>query len=291
MEAYWTAKEALFQWPGLQSAVMNIDDPQGARLAAKLVAQGLDVWTCSRQGPARLQARQIDNSEGIAFEVIEGSQVRSLRTALIGDYNIDNLLGVMGCLRALGISLDEAVQSCTFLTPVPGRMQRVAKLKTDVPLTVVDYAHTPDAIEKALVALRSMAQQRGGRLWCLLGCGGDRDPGKRPLMAAAAQAHADGVFLTSDNPRSESPQSILDDMRKGLKHFDNVTIESDRVLAIHAVIDGAQDQDVVLVAGKGHETYQEIMGVRHPFSDAEIVQSALQRRAARLTAAEQRVKA
>lgn len=291
MDAYWTAKEALFQWPGLQSAVMNIDDPQGARLAAKLAAQGLEVWTCSRQGPARLQARPIDNSEGIAFEVIEGSQVRSLRTALIGDYNIDNLLGVMGCLRALGISLDEAVQSCTFLTPVPGRMQRVAKLKTDVPLTVVDYAHTPDAIEKALVALRSMAQQRGGRLWCLLGCGGDRDPGKRPLMAAAAQTHADGVFLTSDNPRSESPQSILDDMRKGLKHFDNVTIESDRVLAIHAVIDGAQDQDVVLVAGKGHETYQEIMGVRHPFSDAEIVQSALQRRAARLTAAEQRVKA
>ena len=116
----------------------GIDDPQGARLAAKLVAQGLDVWTCSRQGPARLQARPIDNSEGIAFEVIEGSQVRSLRTALIGDYNIDNLLGVMGCLRALGISLDEAVQSCTFFSPQTGRKQRDSKLNNQLHIKMLD---------------------------------------------------------------------------------------------------------------------------------------------------------
>ena len=155
------------------------------------------------------------------------------------------------------------------VTPVPGRMQRIAKLKTDVPLTVVDYAHTPDAIEKALLALRPMARQRGGRLWCLLGCGGDRDPGKRPLMAAVAQTCADGLFLTSDNPRSESPQAILDDMSKGLRHFQNVTIESDRALAIHAVIDGAQDHDVVLIAGKGHEAGQTIGSTVYPFDDVE----------------------
>jgi UDP-N-acetylmuramyl-tripeptide synthetase len=283
MDAYWSAKEALFNWPGLQSAVINVDDPQGARLAKQLLARGLDVWSCSRRGAARLQARQLDSAEGMAFDVIEGDQVIALRTGLIGDYNMDNLLGVIGSLRALGFALADAVQACTYLTAVPGRMQRVATLKTDAPMTVVDYAHTPDAIEKALSALRSLAQQRGGRLWCLLGCGGDRDPDKRPLMAAAAEAFADAVVLTSDNPRSESPQAIVAAMVQGLQHPEKVTIDTDRASAIHALIDQADSQDVVLVAGKGHETYQEIQGVRHAFSDVEHVQAALQRRAARLS--------
>ena len=283
MDAYWSAKEALFNWPGLQSAVINVDDPQGARLAKQMLTRGLDVWSCSRRGAARLQARQLDSAEGMAFEVIEGDQVIALRTGLIGDYNMDNLLGVIGSLRALGFALADAVQACTYLTAVPGRMQRVATLKTDAPMTVVDYAHTPDAIEKALSALRSLAQQRGGRLWCLLGCGGDRDPGKRPRMAAAAEAFADAVVLTSDNPRSESPQAIVAAMVQGLQHPEKVTIDTDRASAIHALIDQADSQDVVLVAGKGHETYQEIQGVRHAFSDVEHVQAALQRRAARLS--------
>ena len=283
MDAYWLAKEALFNWPGLQSAVINVDDPQGARLAKQMLTRGLDVWSCSRRGAARLQARQLDSAEGMAFDVIEGDQVIALRTALIGDYNMDNLLGVIGSLRALGFALADAVQACTYLTAVPGRMQRVATLKTDAPMTVVDYAHTPDAIEKALSALRSLAQQRGGRLWCLLGCGGDRDPGKRPRMAAAAEAFADAVVLTSDNPRSESPQAIVAAMVQGLQHPEKVTIDTDRASAIHALIDQADSHDVVLVAGKGHETYQEIQGVRHAFSDVEHVQAALQRRAARLS--------
>jgi len=283
MDAYWSAKEALFNWPGLQSAVINVDDPQGARLAKQMLTRGLDVWSCSRRGAARLQARQLDSAEGMAFEVIEGDQVIALRTGLIGDYNMDNLLGVIGSLRALGFALADAVQACTYLTAVPGRMQRVATLTTDAPMTVVDYAHTPDAIEKALSALRSLAQQRGGRLWCLLGCGGDRDPGKRPRMAAAAEAFADAVVLTSDNPRSESPQAIVAAMVQGLQHPEKVTIDTDRASAIHALIDQADSHDVVLVAGKGHETYQEIQGVRHAFSDVEHVQAALQRRAARLS--------
>jgi UDP-N-acetylmuramyl-tripeptide synthetase len=291
MDAYWSAKEALFNWPGLQSAVINVDDPQGARLAKQMLTRGLDVWSCSRRGAARLQARQLDSAEGMAFDVIEGDQVIALRTGLIGDYNMDNLLGVIGSLRALGFALADAVQACTYLTAVPGRMQRVATLKTDAPMTVVDYAHTPDAIEKALGALRSLAQQRGGRLWCLLGCGGDRDPGKRPLMAAAAETFADAVVLTSDNPRSESPQAIVAAMVQGLQHPEKVTIDTDRASAIHALIDQADSQDVVLVAGKGHETYQEIQGVRHAFSDVEYVQAALQRRAARLSHTGQEAKA
>lgn len=291
MAAYWAAKEALFGWPGLQHAVIHVDDPQGARLAERLQARGMDVWSCSRRGAARLQARQIDSAEGIAFQVFEGERVASLHTGLMGDYNIDNLLGVIGSLRALGVSLEDAVQSCTHLTAVPGRMQRVGGLKADAPMVVVDYAHTPDAIEKALAALRSLATQRGGRLWCLLGCGGDRDPGKRPLMAAAAETHADAVVLTSDNPRTESPQAILADMVKGLQQAAQVTIESDRAVAIQTLVDRADAKDVVLVAGKGHETYQEIQGVRHAFSDVEQVQTALQRRAARLSQVSQGVQA
>ena len=279
MDAYWAAKAALFSWPGLQAAVINIDDPQGALLAQQLQTQGLDVWTCSRQGTARLQARPLPSTEGLSFEVSLAGQTFTLQTDLIGDYNIDNLLGVMGAVCALGHSLQDAVQACAYLTAVPGRMQRVAALKTDAPLSVVDYAHTPDAIEKALSALRALADQRAGRLWCLLGCGGDRDPGKRPLMAAAAEAGADHVVLTSDNPRTESPEAILAAMAQGLKRVDQATRMVDRASAIAWVMAQAQDEDVVLVAGKGHETYQEIQGLRQPFSDVEQVQQALQRRA------------
>ncbi len=292
MDAYWAAKADLFRWPGLQAAVVNVDDPRGASLASTLKAQGLDTWSCSRQGAAaRLQARQIDSDDGLAFEVTEGDQRKTLRTGLLGDYNIDNLLAVIGSLRALGYALDDAVQSCTYLTAVPGRMQRVASLKVDAPMAVVDYAHTPDAVEKALMSLRALAQARGGRLWCLLGCGGDRDAGKRPLMAAAAQAHADQVVLTSDNPRSESPQAILADMLRGLSATENVLVEVDRAEAIRLLMARAGAQDVVLVAGKGHETYQEIQGVRHAFSDVEHVQAALLRRAANPCSSAQEVKA
>lgn len=287
MEAYWAAKERLFNWDGLQSAVINVDDPFGARLAAQLQARGLEVWTCSRHGKARLQARQMQSAVGIAFEVIALEQTVKLETGLIGEYNIDNLLGVIGTVCALGFSLEEAVQACTYLTAVPGRMQRVSTLKNDEPLAVVDYAHTPDAIDKALKALRPLAQQRGGRLWCVIGCGGDRDPGKRPQMAAAAQAQADKLVLTSDNPRSEDPQAIMAAMVLGLKPCDSVQLEVDRASAIGCAIDQADSKDVVLVAGKGHETYQEIVGVRHPFSDVVQVQEALQRRAAHTSPAVQ----
>jgi UDP-N-acetylmuramoyl-L-alanyl-D-glutamate--2,6-diaminopimelate ligase len=293
MASYWSAKAALFGWSGLQAAVINIDDAQGAVLAAQLQGASLDVWTCSkhatRNAPARLQARKLSSADGLAFDVIEGNVVQTLRTGLMGDYNIDNLLGVIGSLRALGFDLAQAVLACTHLTAVPGRMQRVSvdmdrtaapHCDSDLPLVVVDYAHTPDAISHALTALRSQAAERGGRLWCVLGCGGDRDASKRPLMAAAAEAVADQVVLTSDNPRSEPPEAILAAMIAGLQRPQQAHIQVDRAAAIGQTLAQVAAQDVVLVAGKGHETAQEIMGVRHPFSDEAHVRIALQQRAA-----------
>ena len=286
MDRYWSAKVALFAWPGLQSAVINIDDAQGALLAQQLQGGSLDVWTCSRRGAARLQARALASGQGLAFEVIEGDAVQALHTGLMGDYNMDNLLGVIGSLRALGFDLAQAVQACAHLTAVPGRMERVtfdlsgAQADVESPLVVVDYAHTSDAITQALAALRAQAQARGGRLWCVLGCGGDRDARKRPLMAAAAEAGADHVVLTSDNPRSESPEAIVDAMVEGLVSPQAAHIQLDRAAAIAQAVQQAQAQDVVLVAGKGHECEQEIMGVRHPFSDVAQARLALQQRAA-----------
>ena len=285
MARYWSAKAALFAWPGLQSVVINIDDAQGAMLAQQLQGGPLDVWSCSRTGPARLQARVLSSGQGLAFEVVEGQAVQTLYTGLIGDYNMDNLLGVIGSLRALGFDLTQAVQACGQLTAVPGRMERVpldllGAQFDDSPLVVVDYAHTPDAITQALAALRSQAALRGGRLWCVLGCGGDRDASKRPLMAAAAEAAADQVVLTSDNPRTESPEAIVAAMVQGLSRPTWARIQLDRAQAIAEAVAQAGAQDVVLVAGKGHESEQEIMGVRRPFSDVAQARAALQQRAA-----------
>ena len=277
MAAYWDAKRALFGWEGLRAAVINIDDAQGARLAQELGSTALDVWTCSRRGAARLQARLQPSLRGLSFEVIEGAERLHLDTALIGDYNVDNLLGVIAALRSVGIPLAQAVQACQHLSAVPGRMERVG-LDATGPLALVDYAHTPDAVTQALSALQSLARQRAGQLWCVLGCGGDRDPGKRPLMAAAAEALADHVVLTSDNPRSESPQAILEQMAAGLADPARAQVVVDRAEAIALAVALAQPQDVVLVAGKGHEDYQDVQGVRHPFSDAQQLQRALQSR-------------
>ena len=280
MARYWQAKEALFHWAGLQAAVINVDDPQGAQLAQTLQAGPLDVWTCSRQGPARLQARILPSENGMTLQVQEGAEVHAVQTALIGDYNADNLLGVIGTLRALGHDLALAVQACGHLSAVPGRMQRVASPEGDAgqPLVVVDYAHTPDALAQALGALRSQAQVRGGRLWCVFGCGGDRDVRKRPLMAAAAEVAADQLVLTSDNPRTESPEAIVAAMLAGLQRPSQALVQLDRAQAIATAVGQAAAPDVVLIAGKGHESAQEIMGIRHPFSDVVQAQSALQSR-------------
>ena len=284
MDAYWKAKAELFDWPGLRSAVINIDDPRGLDLHERLHEGPLDLWSVSCRGEARLRALEIGYApEGLAFVVAEGAQRVPLRTRLIGEYNVSNLLGVIGMMRALGVPLAQAVAACAGLLPVPGRMERLAE--PGKPLVAVDYAHTPDALEKALQALRPLARERGGALWCVFGCGGDRDPVKRPLMAAVAEKDADHVLVTSDNPRGEKPEAIIAQVLLGLSHADVVEVESDRARAIARAIAGAAPRDVVLVAGKGHEDYQEVAGVKHPFSDQAHARAALRRYARREGAA------
>lgn len=273
MEAYWQAKADLFDWPDLQGAVLNLDDPKGVELQAKLQGR-LDVWTYSCERPARLQARDIGYSaEGLRFQVAEGQEQHTLQTKLIGQYNVANLLGVLGIMRALGVPLADAVAACADLLPVPGRMERLNE--PGKPLVAVDYAHTPDALEKGLQALRPLARQRGGRLWCVFGCGGDRDPTKRPLMAAVAEREADRVVVTSDNPRSEKPDAIIAQVVQGLKRPGAAQVEPDRARAIAQSVATAAGEDVILLAGKGHEDYQEIAGVKHPFSDQAHATAAL----------------
>ena len=278
MDAYWRAKTRLFAWPGLKAAVINIDDPKGQELLQSLDAHTLDIWSVSCERPARLQACNIViDGDGLAFDVVEEQQRGHLATGLIGPYNVANLLGVIAAMRTLGVPLAQCLRACASLRPVPGRMQRVHA--PGMPLVAIDYAHTPDALDKALAALRPLAEQRGGRLWCVFGCGGNRDPGKRAPMGAAARA-ADQVVVTSDNPRREDPQTIIAQILPALAGHPGVHAQADRGQAIALAVADARAADVVLVAGKGHEDYQEVDGQRRPFSDLAQVNAALQRRAA-----------
>ena len=279
MDRYWQAKRALFGWPGLAAAVVNLDDAKGAVLARELRDTALDLWTYSTRIKARLRARAVGYTRGgLCFEVHEGAAMVRVATALIGDYNVANLLAVIGGLRALGHGLPAIAMAMSALTPVPGRMQRVAAARPG-PEVVVDYAHTPDALEKALAALQPFATERGGALVCVFGCGGNRDAGKRPLMGAIAQRLAQRVVLTSDNPRGENPAFILLQIVAGLQGSqERVKVIEDRAKAIREAVRDAGANDVILVAGKGHEDYQEVAGVKRPFSDLEHARAALEQR-------------
>lgn len=282
MEAYWLAKRALFDWPGLKAAVINQDDPLGHTLADHARARHLAVWTYGLHGPVRLLAQDIVyEAQGVRFTVVERSESlhdvvdqAEVHAPVIGDFNVANLLAVLGALRALDISLQDAAQACSGLQAVPGRMQLVPA-DAEQPLVLVDYAHTPDALLKALETLRPVADDRGGRLWCVFGCGGDRDPIKRPMMGAVAEQYADQVVLTSDNPRSEAPSFILSQILAGIAGRAGVDVIDDRREAIRYAVDAATSTDVVLIAGKGHETTQEIAGVKTPFSDVDEAAAAL----------------
>ncbi len=279
MEDYWRAKESLFTWPGLQSAVVNIDDAKGVELSKKLTSGGIDVWTVSCTEPARIQAHAVkQGSQSLTFDLVEGQEYYPVSAATIGLFNVSNLLCVAGALRALGVSLKDAAQSCSNLPTVPGRLNSIAVF--DAPLVIVDYAHTPDALEKVLLALRPVGRARQGQLWCIFGCGGDRDTSKRALMGAAAQKNADQVVVTSDNPRSESAAAIIRQIASGLVAGKAVRLQPDRAKAIAETIASAGSNDVVLIAGKGHEDYQEISGIRYPFVDLSHAQAALDARTA-----------
>ncbi len=283
MAAYWAAKRALFDWPGLKAASINIDDESGAALAQELAGGALDVWTVSLHGPARLRAEGLRyEGGGLVFEAVEGPARATVRSTLVGEFNANNLLVVIGGLRALGVPLADAARAAAQATSVPGRLQQVQGAGLAV---VVDYAHTPDALEKVIAALRPLAAARNGRLWCVFGCGGNRDATKRPLMGAIAARGADHVVITSDNPRDEVPAHILAQILAGVTGHDEVDVIEDRREAIHGAVREARAGDVILLAGKGHEDYQEIAGVKRPFSDLAEAEAALRERESREGAA------
>jgi UDP-N-acetylmuramoyl-L-alanyl-D-glutamate--2,6-diaminopimelate ligase len=277
MQAYWQAKQSLFEWPGLATAVINWDDPKGQALCEMLASTPVQVWTVSMHSTqANVYARHVrTTAQGMEFEVVCGEQSQSVSSQCVGEFNVMNMLGVMAVLCQAGHRLSAVVDACHALQPVPGRMQTWGRVGT--PAVVVDYAHTPDAVAKALQALRPWAHARGGRLYCVLGSGGDRDSSKRAPMGRSAEAHADQVCLTSDNPRSEDPQHIVQQMLAGMTQPHKAIQQLDRAKAISDSIAQAQAADVVLVAGKGHETYQEVQGQKLPFSDSDHVVLALQR--------------
>lgn len=274
MEAYAEAKAKLFRWPRLRTAIINLDDEFGRRLMRETTAMrvlGYAIGEQRRDFSALIRAENlVDTPFGQRFSLVLPNGRATVDTALVGRYNISNLLAVAGVLHDAGMQAVDVARRLSELTPPPGRMERVGG--NGEPLVIVDYAHTPDALENALSALRGVVASRGGRLCVVFGCGGDRDPGKRPQMGLAAERLADRVIVTSDNPRGEQPQAIVDAIVAGMTHAD---VEIDRGAAIRRAVAEADERDVILLAGKGHESYQEIAGVRYPFSDVEQASAAL----------------
>jgi UDP-N-acetylmuramyl-tripeptide synthetase len=272
LAAYAEAKARLFDAPGLEAAVINLDDPFGVQLAKRLAARRVRTIGYSLSGVPASEFISVSKLEGQKVEIKSSWGSAAVSIPQLGRFNVANALGVLGCVLAKGIDFEEGVSLLETLPPVAGRMQKIG----DHPLVVVDYAHTPDALDKVLSALKPVAQARGGRLVAVLGAGGDRDADKRPLMGAIVSRLADRVVLTSDNPRSEDPAAIIAAIRRGVAG--ECVIEPDREAAIVSAIDASAAADVVLVAGKGHEEYQEIAGKRLPFSDAKVAAAALGRR-------------
>ncbi|RKP48508.1 UDP-N-acetylmuramoyl-L-alanyl-D-glutamate--2,6-diaminopimelate ligase [Pararobbsia silviterrae] len=296
LDAYEAAKARLFDWPGLKAAVINRDDPAGVRLLASLpagvraIAYGIGSWDAhdvvratgaGDAAFASLVATDIRaTARGTAFHLESDWGAADLEVATLGAFNVDNLLAVLGALLASDVPFDAALAQIAKVESVPGRMQRIGgKTAADEPLVVIDYAHTPDALDKTLDALRPVAQVRGGRLVCVFGCGGDRDAGKRPKMGAIAERRADQIVITSDNPRSEAPAAIIDQIAAGMSDPARARKIEDRASAILQAIRAAAREDVVVIAGKGHEATQEIMGRKRAFSDLDHARLALSARA------------
>lgn len=274
MQTYGAAKEKLFIWPTLETVVVNLDDAFGACLIADVATKVRRIGVSSRgHTGAVLTAENLAlTPNGVRFELVEAGVRHAVVSPLLGRFNIDNLLAVAGTLRALQWTLTEVAEMLPQLSPVGGRMSRVGG-RAGKPLIVIDYAHTPDALQQALASLRAHTQ---GRLTCVFGCGGERDRGKRPQMAAVAESGADRVVVTDDNPRNEAGDAIIADIVAGFAHPHAVTIERDRAQAITLALENADADDVILVAGKGHETYQEVAGVHYDFDDLSVARALLE---------------
>jgi UDP-N-acetylmuramoyl-L-alanyl-D-glutamate--2,6-diaminopimelate ligase len=293
MGEYAEAKAKLFQFPQLKNAIINFDDVFGRELAMKLLAvDGPQVWGYALSSNAfagfekfgdRLKRVYTENTlfTTAGYESQFNCHelgASTVQLAVLGEFNLSNCLAVWAVLLAQGLSPSEASKRMNKLSAVPGRMELIRLNKTqrtEGPLIVVDYAHTPDALTKALNALRPIANQRNGKVWCVFGCGGDRDSGKRPQMGHAAQELADHIVITSDNPRSEDPSVIIAMIQAGMSgDLSNVQALPDRAAAIMAAVRHADIRDIVLVAGKGHESTQEIGGKKFDFSDQEHIRLA-----------------
>jgi len=274
MAAYGAAKAKLFAWPGLRFGVINADDPFGQSLIDAARSRGRKVLTYGFGAADIVGTHLAASSTGLAFAVETPWGKGEIHTRLVGAFNAANLLGVLGVLLVSGAALEPTIGFLAEVEAPPGRMQRLGG--QGAPLVVIDYAHTPDALDKVLTSLRP-AVAVGGELVCVFGCGGDRDRGKRPEMGRVAARLADRVVVTSDNPRSEEPCAITSDIVHGIRETGNrrYAVEIDRAAAIATAIAEARVGDVVLLAGKGHEPYQETAGVRQPFLDADHAARAL----------------
>ncbi|WP_368865561.1 UDP-N-acetylmuramoyl-L-alanyl-D-glutamate--2,6-diaminopimelate ligase [Stenotrophomonas maltophilia] len=282
MASYGAAKARLFHRPGLKAAVINLDDAFGRQLFADLPAGVLPIGLSSRDTDGAVvlaDALQLDG-RGIAFDLVIEGQRAAVRSPLLGRFNVDNLLAVAGTLHAQGQSLPRIAEVLSALQPIRGRMNRLGG-EQGLPTVVIDYAHTPDALEQALDSLHGHLQ---GTLFCVFGCGGERDTGKRPQMAAIAERLANQVIVTDDNPRGEDGDRIVADILAGFTDAGAVTVQRNRARAIGLAVKRAGAGDIILIAGKGHEPYQEIKGVRHDFDDTEVAAAALAAKAGVLAA-------
>jgi UDP-N-acetylmuramoyl-L-alanyl-D-glutamate--2,6-diaminopimelate ligase len=282
MQSYAAAKRRLFDWENLKFAVLNLDDAFGAELAAQLQDSAAEVIGYGMNEESLKLAESLGirmvygtlsqmDAQGLTVQLHTSWGAAALQSKLIGRFNASNLLGALAVLLVSDVDIDDAVLELGLQKAVAGRMQTLGG--KDVPSVVVDYAHTPDALEKVLLTLREVTEPSGGKVICVFGCGGDRDRGKRPMMGTVAARFADVRIVTSDNPRNEDPRAIIDAIITGMQG--EYQVIEDRAKAIAQAIGKAKANDTILLAGKGHEGYQEIAGVRHPFSDAEIAHRVL----------------
>ena len=294
MKEYATAKKKILDLPGVKHVIVNADDWFGQEclkyLAKKLGDADVTVWAYASksenllslpcfamQSFRRVLATDLQmNDQGLKFQIIiDGEDAGLIQSHIVGAFNVSNALAVFTCLLAGGKTIKSAKNSIEHLQVVQGRMELVPRFTAQQPMVVIDFAHTPDALEQVLKTLQEIAKQRAGQLWCVFGCGGDRDSLKRPIMGRIAESLADHVMVTSDNPRSEVPEKIMADILAGFEMPEKAHINADRATAILQVIRQAQPKDVVLIAGKGHEEIQEVAGKKHPFSDRVHVQLAM----------------
>ncbi|PIP81059.1 MAG: UDP-N-acetylmuramoyl-L-alanyl-D-glutamate--2,6-diaminopimelate ligase [Gammaproteobacteria bacterium CG22_combo_CG10-13_8_21_14_all_40_8] len=279
MQDYAEAKRKLFLDQTLPFVVINADDAFGLKLLADPEITSKKIAYSTKNNPINIpkifgvvRASEVQyKPKGMSFNLETPWGDQQVELGLLGEFNLSNCLAVIGVLGCLGFDRSEFISSLEQQKAIPGRMECFGG--GGKPSVVVDYAHTPDALEKALLALRAHAN---GEIWCIFGCGGDRDPGKRPMMALAAEKYADHLIITDDNPRNEDGNLIVADILSGLKRAGFAVVERDRNKAIRLGILNAKPNDIVLIAGKGHETYQLIQNVKHAHSDREFVQQQLQ---------------